>query len=379
MNYICDAIDSAINQTYPNVEIIVVNDGSTDNTEEICLSYGDRIRYFSKANGGVATALNHGIRKMRGEYFTWLAHDDMFYPNKLEMQIKTIEQFADKSLIIHGNYDLLSVKYDAVSHIKQEDNYSIEQLENSVFPLLMGTMHASTPLIHISHFERVGLFDESLPLTQDYDLLFRMMRGEKTLFLQEPLLISRLHEHSGKNIDNRFGKACVEQYERFIDLMSYSEVSEMFDSPRAFYCRIAAMMKARFDTYNTGFINTRIAELLDEGVNTVLVDYISAYHCKKICIFGVGFHGKVLQFELSSRGIDIDYFCDNDSEKYGLIINDKVCIPLIELEKYMNDTLIIIAADVSDAIKVQLSALGFPHVITKKSIDNLILTCPPTC
>ena len=70
-NYLREAIDSALNQTYQNCEVIVVNDGSDDNgkTEEITLSYGSRIRYFRKENGGVATALNAGIREMQGEYF----------------------------------------------------------------------------------------------------------------------------------------------------------------------------------------------------------------------------------------------------------------------------------------------------------------------
>ena len=62
-NYMREAIDSALAQTYKNIEIIVVNDGSTDNTEEIALSYGDKIKYYSKENGGVATALNFAIEK----------------------------------------------------------------------------------------------------------------------------------------------------------------------------------------------------------------------------------------------------------------------------------------------------------------------------
>ena len=69
-NYLKEAIDSALEQTYKNIEIIVVNDGSRDNgaTEKIVKSYGDRIRYYKKDNGGVSTALNLGIEKMTGEY-----------------------------------------------------------------------------------------------------------------------------------------------------------------------------------------------------------------------------------------------------------------------------------------------------------------------
>ncbi|MDR1982842.1 MAG: glycosyltransferase family 2 protein [Holosporaceae bacterium] len=77
-NYMREAIDSALAQTYKNIEIIVVNDGSTDNTEDIALSYGDKIRYFKKENGGVASALNLAIENMKGKYFSWLSHDDAY-------------------------------------------------------------------------------------------------------------------------------------------------------------------------------------------------------------------------------------------------------------------------------------------------------------
>ena len=84
-DYVAEAIDSALNQTYKNIEIIVVNDGSNDNgkTEKIVLSYGEKIRYFSKENGGVSSALNIGIANMKGEYFSWLSHDDMYLPSKI--------------------------------------------------------------------------------------------------------------------------------------------------------------------------------------------------------------------------------------------------------------------------------------------------------
>lgn len=93
-NYLKEAIDSALNQTYPNCEIIVVNDGSTDQgkTECIALSYGEKIRYFSKENGKVSTALNMGIREMEGQYFAWLSHDDIFYPDKIEKQVKVMQK-----------------------------------------------------------------------------------------------------------------------------------------------------------------------------------------------------------------------------------------------------------------------------------------------
>lgn len=91
-DYLKECINSALQQTYNNVEVVVINDGSDDEgaTEKIALSFGDKIRYFQKENGGVSSALNFGIEKMKGEWFSWLSHDDLYAPEKIELQIKSV-------------------------------------------------------------------------------------------------------------------------------------------------------------------------------------------------------------------------------------------------------------------------------------------------
>ncbi|MDR1180166.1 MAG: glycosyltransferase [Spirochaetales bacterium] len=105
-NYMREAIDSALTQTYDNCEVIVVNDGSDDGgaTDNIARSYGDRIRYFAKENGGVATALNLGIREMQGEYFSWLSHDDVYLPYKIERQIDFMQRFELQDAVLYSDY-----------------------------------------------------------------------------------------------------------------------------------------------------------------------------------------------------------------------------------------------------------------------------------
>ena len=85
-NYMAEAIDSALSQTYENIEVVVVNDGSRDEgrSDDIAKSYGDKIRYFPKENGGSSSALNEGIKNMRGEWFSWLSHDDLYYKDKIK-------------------------------------------------------------------------------------------------------------------------------------------------------------------------------------------------------------------------------------------------------------------------------------------------------
>ena len=83
-----------MNQTYKNIEVIVINDGSNDNnkTENIALSFNNKIKYFKKENGGVSSALNLGIRKMNGDYFSWLSHDDLYETDKIKKQIEYISK-----------------------------------------------------------------------------------------------------------------------------------------------------------------------------------------------------------------------------------------------------------------------------------------------
>ena len=93
-NYMREAIDSALAQTYRNIEVIVVNDGSRDDgaTDAIARSYGDRIRYIPKENGGSSSALNTGIRNMKGDWFSWLSHDDLYAPEKVEKQVELLNK-----------------------------------------------------------------------------------------------------------------------------------------------------------------------------------------------------------------------------------------------------------------------------------------------
>ena len=102
-NYLADAIDSAITQTYSNIEVIVVNDGSNDNgaTRTVALSYGDKIRYFEKENGGSSSALNMGISNMTGEWFSWLSHDDQYFPEKINKQVEYMNELRIESSLLY--------------------------------------------------------------------------------------------------------------------------------------------------------------------------------------------------------------------------------------------------------------------------------------
>lgn len=192
-NYLRDALDSALNQTYTNIEIVVINDGSNDNnaTEEIALSYGDKIRYFKKPNGGVASALNYGISKMSGDYFSWLSHDDLYTNDKIEQQINFLFTLKDSSN---------AIVYSDFSVFTSDPNISRRIFINKIHPKAFGfhlakenNIHGCTLLIPKKAFEELGIFDEKLRITQDYDLWFKMAQKYEFHHIKADLVKARSH------------------------------------------------------------------------------------------------------------------------------------------------------------------------------------------
>ena len=192
-NYLREAIESALGQTYKNIEVIVINDGSTDNgaTESIALSYSDRIRYISKENGGVASALNRGIMEMKGEYFSWLSHDDIYKENKIEEQIKFIKIYSDEEVIVFSDYELLKR-----GHLRTCTTGSVyfSSEFNGLYPLFFNIIHGCTLLIPKKCFEASGCFNETLDTTSDYEMFFRIGTICKFVYLKKYLVTVRVHE-----------------------------------------------------------------------------------------------------------------------------------------------------------------------------------------
>ena len=101
-NYVVEAVESVLQQTYQGFELIVVNDGSTDDTAEVIRRFGDRIRYMEKANGGKASAVNLGLKYMTGEYVWILDDDDIALPNKLELHAAQFAADPDLKFVYTG-------------------------------------------------------------------------------------------------------------------------------------------------------------------------------------------------------------------------------------------------------------------------------------
>ncbi|MDD3437444.1 MAG: glycosyltransferase [Candidatus Gastranaerophilales bacterium] len=196
-NFLRSAIDSAINQTYKNIEVIVVNDGSTDDTDKIAKSYGNKIRYFTKENGGVATALNLAIKEAKGEYISWLSHDDFYSENKIEMQINKLRELnCNPKIILFSDYAGLDEDNNVIKKVELADIFK----ENSRIEILkllnMAYLHGCTLLIPKIAFEQISYFDVKLKTTQDYALWFKFVKkGYIFYHMSEILVYSRWHDN----------------------------------------------------------------------------------------------------------------------------------------------------------------------------------------
>lgn len=207
-NYLSEAIDSALAQTYPNVEIIVVNDGSKDNgaTEAIARSYGDKIRYVYKENGGSSSALNTGIANMTGEWFSWLSHDDLYVPEKLEKQVACMREL-DVSCANLSEHIFFSASQwiDALGKNirrprKKRMEATVEKLRDIphngylIAEPMANCFYGCSCLVHKDVFLKMGGFDENLRLLNDIDLWFRLYAaGYKVHYYPSALVKCRIH------------------------------------------------------------------------------------------------------------------------------------------------------------------------------------------
>jgi hypothetical protein len=202
--YLKESIDSALNQTYPNIEVIVVNDGSPDNgtTEKIALDYGERIRYFYKPNGGVSTALNYGIQHMRGEWFSWLSHDDLYAPDKIEKQIQAVSDMEDKVCVVRCTTASMDAEGKSINRPQRRVSGVFTATEMMKMHSLKEVgLYGCALLIHRDILTYCGEFNQELKTVQDEDYWTRIMfSGFRFVSIPDVLVKIRVHKGQTTNL-----------------------------------------------------------------------------------------------------------------------------------------------------------------------------------
>lgn len=193
--FVGEAVRSALEQTRPALECIVIDDGSTDATREIIDGFGDSVRYIRQHRGGVSRARNRGAREAHGELVAFLDHDDVWLPDKLERQVGALRAHQAMALCAVQVID---------AHGRPQLVKRLAPVEGLVAGMLLFTAEtvscSSTGLVRRHAFEAMGGFDPALSMSADWDLLLRMLLEAEIAYVDEPLVGYRVH---GSNMSRR--------------------------------------------------------------------------------------------------------------------------------------------------------------------------------
>jgi glycosyltransferase involved in cell wall biosynthesis len=238
--YVGEAIDSVVAQTFDDWELIVVDDGSTDDTAEVARTRAERdgrIKIVSQANAGPAAARNNAIARSSGEWITFLDSDDVWYPRTLATYAKAVAAHPGQGFF-HGRRDRL----DAAGTVAATTGEFQDRPTGT--PELFGRMFLSTMVSCISRelIERVGAFDEGLRSCEDYELFLRL--SLLTSFVPVGASTGMRRRH-GRNISRQTGFSRFQEAEvlkRFVTRQGGAEVlaADLVDSRLAdLYCASA--------------------------------------------------------------------------------------------------------------------------------------------
>lgn len=195
-HFIAQAVESVLMQTYQDFELIIIDDGSTDNTKEVLESYRDRLHYFYQENQGRSVARNRGIELAKGEYIAFLDSDDLWLPNKLSRQVPILETSDLDIVLVHGYKQVVD------THLSPVPGWEIEKLRKCFAPAVENKqtyeafiqgicpLFTSTVLVRKSATEVVGGYDPELKALEDLDFYLRLLLNNyKFAFLGEPAVI----------------------------------------------------------------------------------------------------------------------------------------------------------------------------------------------
>jgi len=202
--FLIKSIESVLNQTYKNLEIIAIDDGSTDNSLNILQQYSDTITVFSQTNRGLASALNAGIKQMQGTWFKWFSPDDILYPYAIETLVDEAKKFPENT-IVYSNWELIDENENVIRTFNETNYNSLNSFDFNVRLLDGQQINVNTTLIPASIFKKGCSIQEIKdPVAIDYDFFLRVgLLYDVNFHLIPKILVKyRIHKEqlSHKNI-----------------------------------------------------------------------------------------------------------------------------------------------------------------------------------
>ena len=218
--YLGRAIDSARAQTYKDYEILVIDDGSTDDTKDVVMQYGRQVIYLYQENRGVSAARNHAISKASGGLLAYLDADDMWYPEKLERQVAFLDAHQECGMV-HSEISVIN-EQDEIVHDRFNEETKRSVPQGYCVQELLKCSHIQTLTVveRRNCFDRAGVFDERLPVAEDYlHWIMIAAEGQAVGYLAEPLAKYRWRTGSLMGSQTRL----LEDYVRICDILLHEK------------------------------------------------------------------------------------------------------------------------------------------------------------
>ncbi len=217
--FIPDAIESVLSQTFEDLEIIVVDDGSTDNTKDVLNKYSDKIKYYYQDNKGPASARNLGIKNASGSYICFLDSDDIFIPNKLQVQIDTFNSISNQNTaLLYSNFTSVNKKLNlSIQHYQcprfKSHKHALGYLIKHNF------INTSTVMIKKDCLYNVGLFDEELKYLEDYDLWLKLGYKYEFFHITKSLVKTRSHNKNySRQVSSSVKLNCINEIRKKVNI-----------------------------------------------------------------------------------------------------------------------------------------------------------------
>jgi len=224
--YILAAIQSVFTQTFDDYEIIVVDDGSTDDTREVLQAWSSRLRYIYQQNRGQAAARNAGIRASSGQYLVFLDADDLILPRKLEVQASVLDAVPQIGVVYSDFYFWLDNSSKQIWQLRSTVPGWRSLSGNVLDEIMQGNWLATNcAMLRRQCFDEVGFFDETLSPVEDWDLWVRLAGRFKFQYHDYPSSVYRVH---GANISLDYAgtaPAQIRLLEKIIASPSFQRVS----------------------------------------------------------------------------------------------------------------------------------------------------------
>lgn len=341
--YVENCLDSIINQTYQNIELIIINDGSLDDTNEKIINYEDRLKkrfdkytHISKENEGICKTLNLGISLAQGKYIIPFASDDVMYSQRISKQVAYMEENSQYGMVYTDGYNVESKDYLSEDYKYNEDmlfSNKMDFIEGDLFHFMLDNVFLMpTPTVCIKRdcYDKVGLYDENL-LCEDPDMFIRISKSFEIGCLKEPLVLHRIHG------DNNGRKSSILKPSLDSMIIKYEKSNLLTEAEKE---RLILLLEKISGIFNFARIRNKTNQ-------------------KRIVLWGTG---QAYRRFNENNNIEFLFFIDSDESKQGKELDGKLIYPprkLLEIDK--NEYYVLVLSQFYQEIYKQLEAYGYAY------------------